>query len=326
MVLSGVHREYPHQPAHVVMSPSDTRVHRACHPAFFGCYDWHSAVHSHWTILKLLELAESVPDRQLLQDTMTAHLSAEFMRTEAAYFREPGRAAFERPYGWAWIWKLTSALADSPLAEASNWFANIRPLADFLADQFATWLGKQSFPCRAGTHGNTAFAMAFGLDYAKSCDRADFGNAISDAACRLFGNDRGFTLNMEPSGNDFISPLLAEIRLMASVLPAAEWRLWREALLPALGDLHDLKPVVVTDRADPQGVHLDGLNLSRAYHLAALAKGSDEQELRLKLATAAEVHWRAGMRHLFSGDFFGEHWLGSFAVLAALELSAISKD
>lgn len=326
MVLAGVHLEYPHQPTHVVMSSTDVRVHRALHPAFFGSYDWHSAVHSHWAILKLLELASTAPDRRLMEETMAAHLSLEFLQLEAAYFKEPGRAAFERPYGWAWIWKLTSDLARSPLPQAASWYANIRPLADFLAKQFVSWLGRQSYPCRAGTHGNTAFAMAFGLDFSQACGDPVFGTEISASAIRLFGNDRGFTLAMEPSNNDFISPMLAEVCLMGRVLPAAEWRSWLSTLLPTAGELQDLKPVVVTDRGDAQGVHLDGLNLSRAYHLAVTAGLPGDMNLRRRFAQAADSHWQVGVSHLFTGDFLAEHWLGSFAILAALELAAISED
>lgn len=261
-----------------------------------------------------------------MQTAMAEHLSAEAMAVECAYFQEPGRGGFERPYGWAWIWKLSADLARSPLPEADAWHANIRPLAELLAERFATWLSRQHYPCRAGTHGNTAFAMAFALDYAKACGRTEFARSLAQSAIRLYGEDRGFTFRMEPSGNDFVSPMLAEIALMGQLLAPSEWRTWLAALLLDQAELAALSPVVVTDRGDPQGVHLDGLNLSRAYHLAVLAGLCGNASLGRQLGQSAIAHWRAGMAHLFSGDFMGEHWLGSFSVLAAIQIASNSMD
>lgn len=326
LVLEGVHREFPYQPGHVVTSAADLRIPRVLHPAFFGCYDWHSAVHSHWTILKLLEHAKTDVNQKRMLETMEAHLSTEAIQIEMAYFREPGRSAFERPYGWAWIWKLTADLRCSPLPEASRWERNIRPLAHLLDQRFASWLDRQIYPCRAGTHANSAFAMAFGLEYAHSCDRPQFADSISAAARRLYGLDRGFSGAMEPSGNDFISPLLTEVCLMGRLLPIEEWRAWFHVLVPSIAELATMKPVEVSDRSDPQGVHLDGLNLSRAYNLASIAGLTEQSTLQQDFRAAAERHWLSGMRHIFSGDFLGEHWLGTFAILAALELAAYSMD
>lgn len=326
LVLAGVNREYPNQPGHVLMSPADARLPRTLHPAFFGCYDWHSAVHSHWTMLKLLEQETTGQDRPEMLDAMAAHLSADAIQAEIAYFREPGRAAFERPYGWAWVWKLSADLARSPLLEARTWHANIRPLADLLADRFSDWLARQHYPCRAGTHGNTAFAMAFGLDFAQTCSAPGFAAAMGDAGSRLFAGDQGFTFRMEPSGNDFISPMLAEISLMGRLLPSTEWQAWLTGLLPCEEELFALSPVRVTDRLDPQGVHLDGLNLSRAYHLASIAGFMPPGPMRQQIGASADAHWRSGTCHIFTGDFLGEHWLGSFAMLAALEMASNSID
>lgn len=317
----GVHTEFPYQPSHVVMSSGDLRLPRTMHPAFFGCYDWHSAVHSHWTILKLLEHAEEMPGREGMLNTLTAHLSKEVLQEELAYFLEPGRASYERPYGWAWIWKLTADLSQSALPGASAWHANIRPLADLLAGRFTDWLTRQVYPCRAGTHGNTAFAMELGLDYAQACGATDFGAALKEAATRLFGRDREFSIRVEPSGNDFLSPTLAELSLMDRVLPPQAWNTWRAAFLPSMEDLCGLQPAAVTDRGDGQGVHLDGLNLSRARHMVLIARRLEDPELANALKAQGQMHLQAGMKHVFTGNFLGEHWLGTFAVLAAQEFA-----
>jgi hypothetical protein len=325
LVRDGVVREFPYQPGHVVMSPDDRQLPRQLHQAFYGCYDWHSAVHSHWAMLVLLEYKPEMTGHQDMLAIMHRHMSAEALLGELAYCKEPGRSGFERPYGWAWIWKLSAQLAESRIPEAQTWHANIRPLAELLSERFMSWLDKQVYPCRAGTHGNTAFAMELGLDYARSCNAPEFGAVLSDAAVRLYGDDRGFTLRMEPSCNDFISPLLAEISLMGRVMPHQIWRTWLETLVPH-DEVADLQPVAVTDRADGQGVHLDGLNLSRARHLATIARLTTDLSLRGRLEASAQAHWQAGMRHVFSGNFLGEHWLGTFALLAAQELAVNSMD
>lgn len=327
MAHDGILREFPNKPAHLLNSAEDLQLPKQLHPAFFGCYDWHSAVHSHWTLFKLLERggSEDRESEKLSSETsliLNRHLSQEALEVERRYFLEAGRESFERPYGWAWIWKLAADLASSRLPEAKKWAANIRPLADLLATRFVDWLHREEYPCRTGTHGNSAFAMDMGLDFSLTCAKPELESAIRNAAIGFFGRDQGATLRLEPSGNDFISPILAEMVLMFRVLPNDSWRGWMDRFLTDPHELMTLRPVTVSNRSDGQGVHLDGLNLSRAWHLRRLATTFGTVRCAEILQSSACEHWHAGSAHLRSGDFLGEHWLGTFAVLSAPRITA----
>ncbi len=324
MASEGIQREYPNQPAHLLNGAQDLRLPKQLHPAFYGCYDWHSAVHSHWTLLKLLEFKGFDSKESETVALLMRHLSPEALETERKYFLSEGRASFERPYGWAWIWKLAADLRLSKHSSARHWGANIRPLADLLAERYIGWLQREEFPCRAGTHGNTAFALDMGLDFALAYGVSSFETAIRAAANRFFGSDQGATFRLEPSGNDFISPILAEMAIMSRICPDCSWQAWMDEFLADPNELASLRPVAVPNRSDGQGVHLDGLNLSRAWHLRRLADKLPGGDAAPRLASSAHEHWGAGREYLLSGDFLGEHWLGTFAVLAATELAICS--
>ena len=312
LALAGVTREFPHKPDHVLNSAADARTPKELHPAFYGCYDWHSSVHSHWMLVRLLRSFPTLPEAAAMRAHLSSHLSAANLKEELSYVQEPGRASFERPYGWAWFFKLAEELhADDG---TRDWYGAVAPLAECFAERLIDWLPRQRHPIRTGVHSCTAFALAFGLDYARAVGNVGLEKAIIRAAMRFFGEDRGAPDAWEPSGNDFFSPLLMEADLMRRVLDVPAFGNWLAALLPALERSGLLIPVLVTDRGDAQGVHLDGLNLSRAWCLKGIAATLPAHKAPLQ--PAVDAHLKAGLAHVKSGDFLGEHWLGTFAVYA----------
>jgi hypothetical protein len=312
LALAGVVREFPHKPDHVLNGPSDAQTPRELHPAFYGCYDWHSAVHSHWLLVRLLDVSPDLPEASPIKTLLAVHLSAKNLEAELAYVKQPGRLSFERPYGWAWFFKLTEALLASPdMAKES---IAVRPLAECFAERLIDWLPRQRYPIRTGVHSNTAFALAFALDYARATNHKTLEKAVTDAALRFYGGDRDAPVAWEPSGNDFFSPALIEADLMRRVLDASAFRDWFLEFIPDVERCELLTPAVVSDRGDAQGVHLDGLNLSRAWCLKGIAAALPEKAVLLH--DAAERHLEAALRHVESGDFLGEHWLGTFALYA----------
>lgn len=312
LALAGVTREFPHKPDHVLNSAADARTPKDLHPAFYGCYDWHSSVHSHWMLVRLLRLFPALPEASAMRAVLSQHLSPSNLAAELAYVQQPGRLSFERPYGWAWFFKLVEELhAEEGMSDS---YAAVQPLADCFAERLIDWLPRQRHPIRTGVHSNTAFVLAFGLDYARALGNEVLEKAIIRAASRFFGEDRDAPVSWEPSGNDFFSPALMEADLMRRVMEPAAFEAWLTRLLPTLTQSGLLIPVLVTDRGDAQGVHLDGLNLSRAWCLKGIAAAAPLH--KAALIPAAQAHLNAGLAHVESGDFLGEHWLGTFAVYA----------
>ena len=332
LALGGVRREFPNHIAHVMSGPAQTGTPRQLHPAFYGCYDWHSSVHGHWLLVRLLRAGAALPERET-REALGENLTAENVRAEDEYFREPGRAPFERPYGWAWLLKLHEELYlwDDP--DAARWFDALRPLAETIVGKYLDFFPKQKYPIRVGTHFNTAFGLAFAWDYAetlaaggaeKTLDGAALENLarlkslVAERARFYFGEDREAPAAWEPGGDDFLSSSLVEADLMRRVLGREEFARWFGAFLPGVEEgrpANLFTPADVTDRSDPKIVHLDGLNLSRAWCMwgvaAALGKGSPTAAV---LARAAALHAEATLPHVTSGDYAGEHWLATFAV------------
>jgi hypothetical protein len=308
LALACVEREFPYQPSHAIRSPADVHRPRALHPAFYGCYDWHSAVHGHWLLVHLLRRFPSLPEAAAIRKVLDAHLSDRNLRQETAYLEE--HPSFERPYGWAWLLRLAQELAGWKDADATRWRASLKPLATLVEDLYLDWLPRQLYPIRAGTHGNTAFGLAFALDYAQALKRRDLETAVREKALAWYSADRGYPASWEPGGNDFFSPCLAEADLMRRVAP--DFPAWFTAFLPELPPTL-LQPAQVSDRSDGQLAHLDGLNLSRAWCYFNLARALPP---RKDLAKAGEEHLAAGLAHVASGSYAGEHWLASFAVYA----------
>ena len=319
LALKGVAREYPNKPEHVLAGAGDALTPRALHPAFYGCYDWHSAVHGHWLLVAVLRAHPRLPEAPAARAALDANLTGPNLRAEAAYFDRPEARTFERPYGWAWLLKLAAELHGWDDPDARRWAAHLRPLADAVAARYLAYFPKQTYPTRAGTHANTAFGLAFAHDYAVAAGNAKLKALVEGRAKAYFGADADYPAGWEPGGADFLSPALAEADLMRRVLPRGEFRAWFRRFLPDAGrggPAALFAPAAVTDRSDPQLVHLDGLNLSRAWNMRSVASALAEGDpARKALAAAADRHAAAALPHVASGDFAGEHWLASFAVL-----------
>lgn len=318
LALKGLQKEYPNKPADVLTSEKDIKSPRAMHPAFYGCYDWHSSVHGHWMLIRLLRLYPDLPEKKQIRTMLAENLTAKNLKAEADYFSEPHRQSFERNYGWAWLLKLAEELHGWDDPEAKVWSRNLQPLADVIVSGYLKFLPKQTYPIRSGVHSNTAFGLMFALDYARAVGNKPLRELIEERSRTYYAKDVGAPASWEPDGADFFSPSLMEADLMRRVLPAAEFSKWFERYLPDLakGEPKNLlEPAKVTDRADPQIVHLDGLNLSRAWCMRNLAAAlPKENPVRKILADSAIRHAEATLRHVASGDYAGEHWLGSFAV------------
>ena len=314
IALAGITREYPNAPGVVLNSPADVQAPRALHPAFYGCFDWHSSVHGHWMLARLLRLFPNLPHAAAIRDALTNHLTESNLRAEADYFNAPNRHSFERMYGWTWLLKLAEELFTWSDPDAAIWFQNLRPLVDAIAAGYLDFLPKQTYPIRVGVHSNTAFGLAFALDYARARGQSDLNDLIVQRSLDYFHNDINYPAAFEPGGNDFLSPSLIEADLMTRVLPSAEFADWFHRFLPDLPSAL-LTPAIITDRSDLQLVHLDGLNLSRAWCMRRIASTLSEQDThRESLLLSAEQHARDGLSHVASGHYGGEHWLASFAV------------
>lgn len=287
--MANVAREYPRRLDQLITDPDTEWRPRALHPAFFGSYDWHSAVHMHWLLARLLRLHPFLEDE--IAPVLDAHLSARDIERELAFFRSPGGALFERPYGWAWLLAL-----QAELKRLGRWHQAVEPLAEELARRFHSYLAALPYPVRAGTHGNTAFACILALGYGLEAQ-------IGTAARHFYVADRDYPVAYEPSADDFLSPALVEALLMKRVLHKDEFETWLRGFLPMPGPLAE--PPRVVDHADAKQSHLDGLCLSRAWCFQQL--GFEEPAAR---------HLQAGLPHVIGGDYAGEHWLATFATLA----------
>jgi hypothetical protein len=297
VALANTEREYPRAIAHLMRTPQDELAPRKVHPAFFGSYDWHSAVHMHWLLVRVLRLYPMLPENGSIAAHLDAHLTPAALEAELSYIK--ANPLFERPYGWAWL----LALQAEALRMKSRWSRALVPLAQEIASRMAQFVSLP-YPIRAGSHANTAFACILALDYARAASDLPLELEIRKAARRWYGADRDAPLAYEPSLDDFLSPTLVEAVLMQQLLDPAEFSRWLSSFLPSgMGPLAE--PPVVADRSDAKQSHLDGLCLSRAWCFSALG-----------LQDLSEKHLAAGMPHVVGGDYVGEHWLASFAVLA----------
>ena len=318
LALKAVQKEYPNKPEHVLNSEMDVRGPRALHPAFYGSFDWHSSVHGHWMLVRLLRLFPDLPERVQIRTMLEEHLTAENLQAEADYFGQPNRQSFERTYGWAWLLKLAEELHGWDDPDGKRWACNLRPLADTIVTRYLAFLPKQTYPIRTGVHPNTAFGLAFAYDYARAVGHRPLQELVEERSRTYFAADVAIPAAWEPGGNDFFSPSLMEADLMRRVLPPNEFHTWLRRFLPGLekGEPKSLfAPARVTDRSDPQLVHLDGLNLSRAWCMKAIAAALPQDDpAQRTLADSATRHMAAALPHVASGDYMGEHWLATFAV------------
>jgi hypothetical protein len=318
LALACVHREYPNKISHSLNSDADVAPPRKLTPAFYGCFDWHSSVHGHWLLARLIRSYPEASFVPAAREALRQSLTEQNMAQEAAYLRADGRTSFERPYGLAWLLQLAAELEEWNDPEAQEMAAKLKPLEDAAIERLTNWLPKLADPIRIGEHGQTAFAMGLMLDYARSRHREQFAELIVSKARQFYLHDKACPLAYEPSGEDFLSPCLGEADLMRRVLPRAGFGSWLSAFLPQVnksGSASWLLPVVSPDPSDPKLAHLDGLNLSRTWMLEGIASALPTNDKRQSaIRAAAEAHRRAGLAALTGEHYEGGHWLGSFAV------------
>jgi hypothetical protein len=318
LALACVGKEYPNKISHSMTSDADVAPPRKLTPAFYGCYDWHSSVHGHWLLVRLIRTFPDAPFAGPAREALRKNLTGANLKQEAAYMRGEGRGTFERPYGLAWLLQLVAELREWDDADAREMLANLHPLEEATLERLTTWLPKLSHPVRIGEHNQTAFALGLMLDYARVTKNDTFAKLLVEKARQFYLADKNAPLAYEPSGEDFLSPSLAEADVMRRVLPAAEFANWLKRFMPQLrsGVTADWLPVAVSpDPSDPKLAHLDGLNLSRSWMLEGiLAALPADDSRRPALVAAAEAHRRAGLAAVTGEHYEGGHWLGSFAV------------
>jgi hypothetical protein len=310
IALGHVTREYPNKLDHVLNEPGDAGTPRDLHPIFYGSFDWHSCVHSYWLLARLKRLFPAMEQRSNIDNLFADSFTAEKIAGETAYLSRPLSAGFERPYGWAWLLMLAAEFRRAG-SDA------LKPLEDVFVARFLQFLPKLTYPIRAGTHGNTAFALILTDEYARLVGNMALTELMSNRARDWFGADRSAPA-WEPSGDDFLSGTLVEAECMHVLLPADEFAAWFDAFLPNLAKREPrtlFLPATVSDRSDGKIAHLDGTNLSRAWCMKRLARamGGDPREAVLR--EAGERHIVAALPHV-AGDYMGEHWLATYALMA----------
>ena len=318
MALENVAREYPNHITHLLNGDADAKTPRQLHPAFYGSYDWHSSVHSHWLLVRLLRLFPHAGFAPEIRRLLDRHLTADKLAAEQAYFERPHRATFERPYGLAWLLQLAAELHEWHVAEAMHWHALLAPLEKLAKARFAEWLPKLTHPVRSGEHSQTAFALGMTLDCARITDDRPLASLVESRSRDFYLQDMHAALAYEPSGQDFLSPVLAEADLIRRVLSRKDFAIWLTSFMPQIpvnGDTDWLQPVVSKDQSDGKLVHLDGLNLSRAWMCAGIADALPENDRRgTAMSAIAAAHAAAGLAGIREERYEGSHWLPSFAV------------
>lgn len=314
LALACVHKEYPSKIAHALNGDADVKPPRALTPAFYGCYDWHSAVHGHWLLARLARQFPDAPFAARARAALDQSLTPESIAAEVKYMQGEGRATFERPYGLAWLLQLSAELHEWDDPQAHRWAATLDPLAQAAVGRLRTWLPKLSHPIRIGEHNQTAFSLGLMIDWARGTGDRDAQAFFERRARELYLKDRACPLEYEPSGEDFLSPCLAEADLMRRILPSTEYAAWLSAFLPQVRGEGWIVPAVVTDPSDGKLAHLDGLNLSRAWMLEGIAASLPPGDERLPtLRAAAAAHRESGLASVTGEHYEGGHWLGSFA-------------
>jgi hypothetical protein len=318
LALACAQKEYPNKISHNLNSDADVAPPRELTPAFYGCYDWHSSVHGHWLLARLIRTFPDAAFVLAAREALRKSLTVENIAQEALYLRGQGRASFERPYGLAWLLQLVAELRQWDDAQAREMAVNLHPLEEAALQRLKDWLPKLSHPVRIGEHSQTAFSLGLALDYARSVGDAAFAELLASKARQFYLHDRNCPLDYEPSGEDFLSPCIGEADLMRRVLRSSEYAGWLRAFLPQIPAMRNdawLQPAVSPDPSDPKLAHLDGLNLSRAWMLEGIAAGlPSSDKRRAAISAVAEAHKRAGLAAVTGEHYEGGHWLGSFAV------------
>ena len=318
LALACVHKEYPNKIAHVMNGDGDAKPPRELTPAFYGCYDWHSSVHGHWLLARLARTFPDAPFAARARQALAQSLTPEHIAAEAQYLTGPGRTSFERPYGLAWLLQLAAELREWKDPQAQQWASAIRPLEEAASARLKDWLPKLTKPIRIGEHDQTAFSFGLILDWARTAGDRPMIDLMTARIEAFYGTDQNCPLSYEPSGQDFLSPCIAEADLMRRVMPPARYADWLRAFLPQIpvdGTAAWLEPGIVTDPTDPKLAHLDGLNLSRAWMLDGIIKGLPGTDARRASLQGASLRHRvAGLKAVTGEHYEGGHWLGSFAV------------
>lgn len=306
-----IQNQWPYKSGIILSKPSDNALPIEHHPAFYGCFDWHSAVHGHWSLIYLAKQFPELENREEILSMIGQNLTKDNIKTEVEYFSlNRDSKSFERTYGWAWVLKLAEELYTWEDDRAKEWYQNLKPLTDYISSEYQTYLPKLVYPIRVGEHSNTAFGMSFSYDYAEAVGDISLKSAIETGAKRFYINDSGCPISWEPSGYDFLSPCLQELDIMRKILPDEEFYKWSRSFLPSLFDGSlVLDPATVTDRSDGKLVHLDGLNFSRAWCLYSLSDCDICVE-------NADNHLMYSLDKVVDGDYAGQHWLASFALYA----------
>ena len=323
LALKCLHQEYPNHISHTLNNAADARPPHELTPAFYGCLDWHSDVHGHWLLVRLLRLFPDAPFASQARAELARSFTPANIDAETQYLRAEGRASFERPYGLSWLLRLAAELRQWDDEDGRRWSETLAPLEAEVAARLESWLPKLHYPIRIGEHDQTAFSFGLMWDWAAMHDDAHMRSLLTDAAQRFYRHDRNCPLAYEPSGEDFLSPCLAEADFMRRVLPPAEFATWLSGFLPQIprgtasvaAASAWLSPGVVTDRADPKLAHIDGLNLSRAWMLEGIAAGLPPHDPRIPALNAeAQAHADAALPAVTGEHYEGGHWLGTFAV------------
>ncbi len=309
-----VHTEYPNKLSQVLEQKSDLKTPKELHPAFYGCFDWHSSVHGHWSLVKLLKDHPKISNYKQVMQLLKTDLNKQNIIKEVAYFKRKYNKNYERTYGWSWLLKLSLELHTWNNKDAKELEKNLQPLTNLIAQKYIDFLPKLRYPIRVGTHTNTAFGLTFAYDYAKSTKNTELLNAITKRAKFFYLDDKNCPMSWEPSGTDFLSPCLEEASLMKRILPKDEFTTWLHKFLPELFKQdYQLQVGIVTDRTDGHLVHLDGLNFSRAWCLNEISK--DIPQLK-HLKKIADNQIKYSLPNLVGDSYEGGHWLASFAIYA----------
>jgi len=321
LALDCVHKEYPNKIAHFMTGDADLKPPRQLTPAFYGCYDWHSSVHGHWLLVRVARMFPKSEVAQKARAALALTFSQQNIADEVKYITAPGRESFERPYGIAWLLQLAAELRSSDDRQFREWSTTLAPLETAAAQKLTTWLPKLSYPIRIGEHDQTAFAFGLVWDWAQATKNKAMETLLREKAKQFYLGDRNCPLAYEPSGQDFLSPCLAEADFVRRVLAPAGFATWLSAFLPQIpsdGSTAWLPIARITDRSDPKLAHLDGLNLSRAWMLEGIADGLPAADKRRSaLRASASSHRDASLAAVTSEHYVGSHWLGTFALYGA---------
>ncbi len=312
--LDCMNTEYPNKLNGVIGDSTDLKSPKALHPAFYGCFDWHSAVHGHWSLVSLLKQFPDLDNAESIKAKLLANISTENIINELSYFDGKHNKSYERTYGWAWLLKLAEEIHgwDDPVARQLE--ANLQPMTDMIVGKYLEFLPKLNYPIRVGEHPNTAFGLSFALDYANTVKDEKLASLIEQRAKDFYQNDQGCPISWEPGGFDFLSPCLEEAAIMKRVLPLPEFKVWLQGFLPELIDqAYQLETGKVSDRTDGKLVHLDGVNFSRAWSLNKISAGLPEY---CHLKAIADQHINYSLPSIVGDSYEGGHWLGSFAIYA----------